>query len=98
VGDQYILHNPDAVDGPEGFRKSIAFLRDRHPQSNSEIKASFVDDDDDHVILHVHAVRAPGPRGTAIIDIFCLQDGKIVEHWGAVQPIPETSANSNTMF
>lgn len=96
VGDRYIQHNPGAEDGPEGFRKFIAFLRDKFPQSRSEIKASFVDGD--HVILHVHAVREPGTRGSAIVDIFRLEKGKIVEHWDAVQPIPEKAANGNTMF
>ena len=96
VGDRYIQHNPGAEDGPEGFRKFIAFLRDKFPQSRSEVKASFVDGD--HVILHVHAVREPGTRGSAIVDIFRLEKGKIVEHWDAVQPIPEKAANNNTMF
>jgi predicted SnoaL-like aldol condensation-catalyzing enzyme len=96
VGDRYIQHNPGAEDGPEGFRKFIAFLRDKFPQSRSEVKASFVDGD--HVILHVHAVREPGTRGNAIVDIFRLEKGKIVEHWDAVQPIPEKAANGNTMF
>jgi predicted SnoaL-like aldol condensation-catalyzing enzyme len=96
VGDRYIQHNPGAEDGPEGFRKFIAFLRDKFPQSRSEVKASFVDGD--HVILHVHAVREPGTRGSAIVDIFRLEKGKIVEHWDAVQPIPEKAANGNTMF
>ncbi|WP_407165619.1 nuclear transport factor 2 family protein [Bradyrhizobium sp. ORS 111] len=96
VGDRYVQHNPNAADGPEGFRKFIAFLRDKFPNSHSEIKRSFVDGD--YVILHVHAVREPGTRGNAIIDIFKLENGKIVEHWDAVQPIPETSANNNTMF
>lgn len=96
VGDRYVQHNPNAADGPEGFRKFVAFLRDKFPKSHSEIKRVFTDGD--YVILHVHAVREPGARGNAIIDIFRLEQGKIVEHWDAVQPIPEQSANTNGMF
>jgi len=96
MGDRYVQHNPNAADGPEGFRKFIAFLREKFPNSRSEIKRSFVEGD--YVILHVHAIREPGTRGNAIIDIFKLENGKIVEHWDVVQPIPESSANSNTMF
>ena len=96
MGNRYVQHNPNAADGPEGFRKFIAFLREKFPNSRSEIKRSFVDGD--YVILHVHAVREPGTRGSAIIDIFKLENGKIVEHWDTVQPIPENPANSNTMF
>ncbi|MGY3446892.1 putative SnoaL-like aldol condensation-catalyzing enzyme [Bradyrhizobium sp. USDA 4473] len=96
VGNRYVQHNPGAADGAEGFRKFIAFLREKFPNSHSEIKRSFVDGD--YVILHVHAVREPGTRGNAIVDIFKLEDGKIVEHWDVVQPIPENPANSNTMF
>jgi predicted SnoaL-like aldol condensation-catalyzing enzyme len=96
VGNRYTQHNPNAQDGPEGFRKFIGFLREKFPNSHSEIKRSFVDGD--YVILHVHAVREPGTKGNAIVDIFKLENGKIVEHWDVVQPIPETSANNNTMF
>jgi len=96
VGNRYVQHNPGAADGPDGFRKFIGFLREKFPNSHSEIKRSFVDGD--YVILHVHAVREPGTRGNAIVDIFKLEDGKIVEHWDVVQPVPENPANSNTMF
>jgi predicted SnoaL-like aldol condensation-catalyzing enzyme len=96
VGSRYVQHNPNAADGPDGFRKFVAFLKDKAPQSHSEIKRSFVDGDT--VILHVHAVREPGTRGNAIVDIFKLEGGKIVEHWDVVQPIPETAANTNGMF
>jgi len=96
MGNRYIQHNPNAADGPEGFRKFIGFLREKFPNSRSEIKRSFVDGD--YVIVHVHAVREPGTRGNAIIDIFKLENGKIVEHWDVVQAIPENPANGNTMF
>jgi predicted SnoaL-like aldol condensation-catalyzing enzyme len=54
--------------------------------------------DGDSVILHVHALREPGTRGHAIVDIFRLEDGKIAEHWDVVQPTPEKAANPNGMF
>jgi len=96
LGPRYIQHNPNAADGAEGFRKFIGFLKEKFPQSHSEIKRVFTDGD--NVILHVHAVREPGTRGSAIIDIFRLENSKIVEHWDVNQPVPETAANSNTMF
>lgn len=96
VGNRYVQHNPNAADGPEGFKKFIAFLKDKYPNSHSEIKRSFVEGD--YVILHVHAVREPGTRGNAIVDVFQLEDGKIVEHWDVTQPIPETTASGNPMF
>jgi predicted SnoaL-like aldol condensation-catalyzing enzyme len=96
MGDRYVQHNPNAADGPEGFRKFIGFLKEKFPNSKSEIKRALVDGD--YVILHVHAVREPGTRGNAIIDIFKLENGKIVEHWDVVQLIPENPANNNGMF
>ena len=54
--------------------------------------------DGDYVILHVHLVREPGTRGEAVVDIFRLDKGKLVEHWDVLQPIPENIPHSNTMF
>ena len=95
-GPRYTQHNPNAADGPEGLKAFLEFLKEKFPASRSEIKRVFTDGD--FVILHVHAVRDPGTRGSAIIDIFKLENGKIVEHWDVVQPIPEKAANSNGMF
>ena len=96
LGSRYTQHNPVAADGPEGLKAFIQFLRDKFPGAHSEIKRVFADGD--YVILHVHAVREPGTRGSAIVDIFKLENGKIVEHWDVRQDIPEKAANSNGMF
>jgi len=95
-GPRYVQHNPRAADGPEGFKALLQLLREKFPQSRSEIKRVFADGD--YVILHVHTVREPGTRGVAIVDIFKLESGKIVEHWDVVQEIPEQAANPNGMF
>jgi len=96
LGARYIQHNPTAPDGAEGLKGFIGFLRDKFPNSRSEIKRVFAEGD--YVIVHVHSVREPGTRGRAIVDIFRLENGKIVEHWDVVQDLPEKAANSNGMF
>ena len=96
LGSRYIQHNPTAPDGAEGLKGFIGFLKSKFPASKSEIKRVFAEGD--YVILHVHAVREPGTRGRAIVDIFRLENGKIVEHWDVIQDVPETAANTNTMF
>jgi predicted SnoaL-like aldol condensation-catalyzing enzyme len=99
VGATYIQHNPIGADGLDGIKGFINFLRDKFPNNKSEIKRVFADGN--YVIVHVHAVREPGQRGNAIFDLFRLDDnGKVLEHWDAVQPIPdpEKALNKNGMF
>jgi predicted SnoaL-like aldol condensation-catalyzing enzyme len=95
-GPRYIQHNPGAPDGIEGFKAFIAQRKEKFPNARGEIKRVFAEGD--FVILHVHGVREPGERGVAVVDIFRLENGKIVEHWDVVQPIPEKPANNNGMF
>lgn len=65
-------------------------------QLSVEIKRVIAEGD---LVVTYDLVRgAPDDRGLAGIDIFRLQNGKIVEHWGIRQPVPESSANDNTMF
>jgi predicted SnoaL-like aldol condensation-catalyzing enzyme len=96
LGPRYIQHNPTAADGAEGLKRFISFLRDKVPNYHSDIKRVFADGD--YVILHVHNKREPDARGTAIVDIFRLENGRIVEHWDVRQDIPEQTANPNGMF
>ncbi len=98
LGDTYIQHNPVAADGPEGLKGYIEFLRNSFPEQHNEIKRAFVDGD--YVILHVHSVQKPDTLGRAIVDIFRLEDGKVVEHWDVIQEVvdPAEARNPNGMF
>jgi predicted SnoaL-like aldol condensation-catalyzing enzyme len=96
LGEQYIQHNPNAQDGIEGLKKYIAYLKATYPHAHSDIKRILAEGD--YVILHVHSIKEPNTRGEAIMDIFRLEQGKIVEHWDVHQPVPEHSANDNGMF
>jgi predicted SnoaL-like aldol condensation-catalyzing enzyme len=50
------------------------------------------------VVLHVHLTKSPEDRGAAVVDIFRLDHGRIVEHGDVQLAIPEQAANNNTMF
>jgi predicted SnoaL-like aldol condensation-catalyzing enzyme len=97
AGDSYRQHNPLIEDGMEGLPKFVAWILANDPDAHGEIKRVFADGD--YVILHSqwHGL-SDSPRGEAVVDIYRLEDGKVVEHWDVVQPIPETAANKNTMF
>lgn len=96
LGPRYIQHNPTAPDGAEGLAGLIKFLKEKFPQRVASIKRVIAEGD--LVVLHVHSKATPEDRGTAIVDIFRLESGKIVEHWDVLQPVPETARNNNTMF
>ncbi len=96
VAENYRQHNPRVPDGKAPFVSYFtAFFRD-NPQSRARIARSAADGD--LVWLHIHSTNGAQDRGRAIVDIFRVQDGKIIEHWDVIQPVPEQSANGNTMF
>lgn len=96
LGDRYTQHNPLIADGADGLKARLGYMKDTFPALRVEVKRLVAEGD--HVVAHVHAVRVPGQRGTAIIDIFTLKDGKLVEHWDVLQEIPEQALNHNGMF
>lgn len=96
IGNQYIQHNPHVPDGKAPFVNYFTQYFKENPQAKSVIKRAAADGD--LVYLHVHSTQNADDRGTAIVDIFRLENGKIVEHWDVQQDVPADSANRNTMF
>lgn len=96
VADDYKQHNPQVPDGKAPFVSYFAGYFKENPQARARIVRSATDGD--LVYLHVHSTNGPGDRGQAVVDIFRVQGGKIVEHWDVIQDVPEKAANKNTMF
>lgn len=96
IGNQYIQHNPHVPDGKAPFVNYFTGYFKENPQVKNVIKRAIAEDD--LVVLHVHSSQNAQDRGEAIVDIFRVENGKIVEHWDVQQAVPEQSANRNTMF
>ena len=96
IGDKYIQHNPHVPDGKAPFVDYFIGHFKENPEAKSVIKRAVAEGD--LVFLHVHSTQNAQDRGVAIVDIFRVENGKIVEHWDVQQAVPEQAANSNTMF
>ncbi|MDC7745608.1 MULTISPECIES: nuclear transport factor 2 family protein [Rhizobium] len=96
VADDYRQHNPQVPDGKKPLISFFSGFFKGNAQSKAEIVRSAADGD--LVWLHVHATNGADDRGQAIVDIFRVKDGKIVEHWDVIQAVPNEAANKNTMF
>jgi len=96
VAEDYRQHNPEVPDGKKPFVDFFTGYYKSNPHSKVRVVRSAADGD--LVYLHVHATNGPNGRGQAVVDIFRVRNGKIVEHWDVIQDVPAKSANKNTMF
>ncbi|HEY7992430.1 MAG TPA: nuclear transport factor 2 family protein [Stellaceae bacterium] len=95
MGPHYKQHNPMAKDDIEGLAGFVAYLKSKSPDFKVELLREFADGD--YVVTHVWGHNGASDRGFIAMDIFRLDNGKVVEHWDSVQPIPEKAQNSNGM-
>ncbi|MGE4233014.1 MAG: nuclear transport factor 2 family protein [Bacteriovoracia bacterium] len=96
VGNRYTQHNPYVGDGTEPFLDYFVPFFEKNKDVNVEIKRVIAEND--LVMVHVLSKKNKNDRGRAVMDIFRVENGKIVEHWDVAQEIPEKPANNNTMF
>jgi predicted SnoaL-like aldol condensation-catalyzing enzyme len=96
TGTFYKQHNPSAKDGMDGVAGFIAFMKEKMPNFQIQILRIFAEGN--YVMTQVWTHNGPDDRGSIAMDIFRMDDnGKVVEHWDAVQPIPEKAMNENGM-
>ena len=96
VGDEYIQHNPDVENGTEGFISYFERMKTEYPEKSINFVRAIAEGD--LVSLHTHQIW-PDDDQYITMDFFRFDtNGKIVEHWDAIQQIPKKSANPNTMY
>lgn len=86
--EKYIQHNPNVPDGIEAVKHFLA---------TQDFNYDFifkVIGEGDHVVSYSKATF--NGQELAVFDIFRIENGKIVEHWDNMEPIPAREEWANT--
>ena len=96
IAEDYIQHNPGIDNGLQGIQDAVAYLTsiDNMFQYNNIHKVI----GEGNFVLTVSEGQWNG-TSNAFYDLFRMENGKAVEHWDVIQPVPTTGlANDNGMF
>ncbi|MFJ4171728.1 nuclear transport factor 2 family protein [Paenarthrobacter sp. NPDC089714] len=95
VAESYVQHNPNIPDGPEAAITALTPKFDGSPDARFDIQRILVDGD--LAMVHVRA-SYPGRPDAAVADIYRFANGRIVEHWDVLQPVPADAVHGHPMF
>ncbi|MDD1795363.1 nuclear transport factor 2 family protein [Enterovibrio sp. ZSDZ42] len=96
VGDEYIQHNPLVGDGKQAFIDYFDEMARDYPDKEIEFVRAIAQGE----LVALHTLQTwPGSVQYVTMDFFRFDDnGKIVEHWDAIQEVPSETKNGNTMY
>ncbi|MCG8329791.1 MAG: nuclear transport factor 2 family protein [Chitinophagales bacterium] len=88
--NEYVQHNRAIPDGIKGLISYVTTFAKRFPEYSYDVK--YIVASGDMVVFHSHVTtkaknRGNEKKGFVITDTWKLRDGKIVEHWDAIQPL-----------
>ncbi|MER5789194.1 nuclear transport factor 2 family protein [Streptomyces sp. NPDC001980] len=97
VSPDYIQHNPNVANGPEALRQLVENLKATATPGSSSVTTHVIAQGD-LVLLQTHAGTSDTFSGIGLVDVFRVENHKIVEHWDTIQQVPATTANGHDMF
>lgn len=85
LASDFVQHSKLAQPGPEGVKTFIRQMQTQWTRPKLTIINIFADGD--FVIGYVHQERFSGDPGLNITNIYRVENGRLKEHWGVLQPV-----------
>jgi predicted SnoaL-like aldol condensation-catalyzing enzyme len=95
IHEDFVQHSPDSPSGRDAYLEHL-----RHAAfAGGTSRIHRIIAEGEYVVVH-HHMTLPGDdgRGMAVVDLWRLEDGLVVEHWDIEQPIPEPEHVPNGML
>jgi predicted SnoaL-like aldol condensation-catalyzing enzyme len=99
----FIQHNQEIKNGVLGDQDFIEARQKREPDKYLPVEqwTNVIDHllvQDKYFAIHHHVYAHPNDKGRVFMDIWRVENGKMVEHWDVIQPVNTAPLNGNTMW
>lgn len=95
-GKEFVQHNPHLANGLEALQGFLPHLfNNLMPNGTWEVKRIIAEEN--MVVVHSLAKPMPEALGMAVVDIFRVENGLIVEHWDVSADVPTTTVSGNAI-
>ena len=94
IGAKYIQHAPFYGDGTDQLLKALENELNENPAVDIRIHRTIAEDN----YVAIHSTWDYGTDIYVYVDIWRVEDGKLVEHWDHSQVAPKEAVSSNTLY
>ncbi|MFD1145083.1 nuclear transport factor 2 family protein [Larkinella insperata] len=96
IADEYIQHSSAVPPGKAGLMEALRYLSQMPKPATSAKPFMRLLAEGQYVVTNT-SVKL-GDKTKAVVDLFRLDNGQVVEHWDAIEDQPETTRNGNPMM
>ncbi|GAB3925704.1 nuclear transport factor 2 family protein [Larkinella terrae] len=96
IANDYIQHSPRVKPGKAGLLEALAAMKQLPKPASTTKPFMRLIAENDWVVTNLSFEMGGQPM--AVIDLFRLRNGQVVEHWDAMQKQPETTLNGHPML
>ena len=96
IADDYIQHSPLVKPGKAGLLEALEFMKQMPKPTTTSTPFMRLIAEGDYVVTNMRF--GWGGKQNVVVDLFRLRDGKVVEHWDAIEDQPETTLNGHAMM
>jgi predicted SnoaL-like aldol condensation-catalyzing enzyme len=95
ISETYIQHSRNAKPGKAGLMEALTQLKKMSvPQTDAKPLMRVIADGD---FVAVHMLIEFGGKKMIVLDLVRIEDNQFAEHWDAIEPVPESVQNAQTL-
>ncbi|GAB3249807.1 nuclear transport factor 2 family protein [Larkinella harenae] len=96
IADNYLNHSPLVKPGKAGLMEALNYVKNMPKPATTAKPFMRLIAEGDYVVTNLSV--EVGEKAKAVVDLFRIRNGQLIEHWDVIEDQPETSLNGHPMM